>query len=169
MLRLALRAILEDEHYLIAEAANGFEALEQLEEFRPQLILLDQRMPGMSGTEFLTAAKALTDVPALVVTGYDHQGRDDFPGCAEVLTKPVERDELLRQVAWHLVEGRKVVEARSAEIVLAKTASGELPKIKRDGLARCETVGALMACGLFAAVFWLLVEVLTMQRLANQG
>ncbi len=46
-------ASLVDEGYEVAVAANGQSALELARSFRPSLILLDLRMPGMSGEHFL--------------------------------------------------------------------------------------------------------------------
>lgn len=121
-LRFALRAILEGEDYTVAEAEDGHDALARLDEFHPDLVLLDARMPGMGGTEFLAAlATRFAAPPALVVTGYEHKGKADFPGAADVLTKPVERGELLSQVEWHLSEARhKIARARAAEIQSAR-------------------------------------------------
>ena len=54
-LRLLVRATLEDEsgggRYEIIEAADGNEALEMARKERPELILLDIQMPGLSGLE----------------------------------------------------------------------------------------------------------------------
>lgn len=52
-------------------ASNGAEALAQVDEQRPSLILLDLHMPEMSGEEFLAYIRAhpdYNDIPVLVVT-----------------------------------------------------------------------------------------------------
>jgi two-component system, NtrC family, response regulator len=55
--RSALRAILSEEGYEIAEAADGEEALAALADFAPDLVLCDVRMPKMDGLTLLRRAK----------------------------------------------------------------------------------------------------------------
>ncbi len=52
------RLKLEREGFLVETATNGLEGLELAERFKPDLILLDLRMPVMSGDEMLTALRA---------------------------------------------------------------------------------------------------------------
>ena len=52
-IRLALRACLEAEGYLVDEAADGQEGLECIRRHLPQLIILDLSMPRMSGLAML--------------------------------------------------------------------------------------------------------------------
>jgi len=59
--------------YNIFTASSGEEALSRIEkgEFTPQIMIVDQRMPGMSGTEFLGITHANDpDVVSIVITGY---------------------------------------------------------------------------------------------------
>ncbi|NLC56772.1 MAG: PAS domain S-box protein [Armatimonadetes bacterium] len=59
--------------YDVRAAASGEEALQVLQEFRPDLMLVDIGLPGMDGIEFLRRARALrwvANVPAFAVTGY---------------------------------------------------------------------------------------------------
>lgn len=65
----------------IAVASNGREGLERLEEFNPDLVLLDLMMPKMDGFQFIRAVRAhpdYVDLPILVITGKrlsDHEAR----------------------------------------------------------------------------------------------
>jgi two-component system response regulator VicR len=55
----------------VATAASGAEALEIVPIFRPDVILVDMVMPGMSGVEFLDALRrAGVTVPVILVTGH---------------------------------------------------------------------------------------------------
>ncbi len=66
-------------------AATGEQALAAARERRPDLVLLDRNMPGMSGDEVLSAMRAeslLANVPVLILSG-----------------EPIERDELRRMGA----------------------------------------------------------------------
>src|SRR5205814_5652535 len=55
--RAALRTILSEEGYEIAEAADGEEGLARLQEWEPDLVLADVRMPRMDGLSLLRKAK----------------------------------------------------------------------------------------------------------------
>jgi len=83
---------------VIAEAANATEALEVLEEARPQIILTDIQMPYLDGIDF--AGKVLEldpDVRIIVLTGYDefdYARRSIQVGVADFLLKPVNPKEL---------------------------------------------------------------------------
>lgn len=67
----ALQRVLADEGYRVLTAASAREGFELLAKNPVQVILSDQRMPGMSGTEFLSCVKALyPDTVRMVLTGY---------------------------------------------------------------------------------------------------
>ena len=75
--------VLRDDGYLVREATNGAEALEQLRGARPDLIVLDLMMPVMDGWQFVEACRdegCCRDVP-IVVTSASH----DLPRTAERL------------------------------------------------------------------------------------
>jgi CheY-like chemotaxis protein len=82
---------------------------------RPDLITLDLMMPGMTGWDALKALKdddALRDVPVVVVSIVAGEGRGRLLGAVDLLTKPVERHDLLRVLWRNLVrrgEGRVLV------------------------------------------------------------
>jgi len=57
---------------VIGAAWNGREAFALIEERRPQVVLLDLRMPGMNGIETLHALRSMTDAPrVLVLTNFE--------------------------------------------------------------------------------------------------
>ena len=72
-IRYLLRSILERGGHEVAEAGNGAEALESARKRRPDLILLDLKMPVMDGFTCLEQLKAdpgLKDIPVVVVTAW---------------------------------------------------------------------------------------------------
>lgn len=81
---------------VVAEAGNGREALEQAQASRPDVVLMDIRMPDMDGIE---AAQHLlkSDTPPAVIfcTAYDEHALQAFKVHAvDYLLKPVSRDDL---------------------------------------------------------------------------
>jgi CheY-like chemotaxis protein len=101
----SLKALLELEGCEVATARHGREALEFLEQRRPDMVLLDLMMPVMDGRQFLQALQqrqerdpSLASLPVTVVTALDQTGDLKMRyGCA-VMRKPIDPDELLRAV-----------------------------------------------------------------------
>ena len=58
---------LEMEQYRVIEASNGLEALDQLREHLPDLVVLDVMMPEMDGFETLRAIREVSTVPAIML------------------------------------------------------------------------------------------------------
>src|ERR1700689_5442762 len=65
--RSALNEILHDEGFATETAADGFKALGKLEEFHPDVILTDLKMPGLDGIAFMEKAKAAAPGAVFVV------------------------------------------------------------------------------------------------------
>ena len=78
---------------IVAEAANGVEAVELGEKLRPDIAFLDIRMPGLSGIE---AARRLYERSHIVfATAYDQYALDAFEqGALDYLLKPVSAERL---------------------------------------------------------------------------
>src|SRR5437667_4490246 len=100
-IRDVVRMNLELEHYRVIEASNGLEALEQLRENLPDLIVLDVMMPEMDGFETLRAIREVSTVPVIMLTVRQNEqdrirgldlGADDY------LAKPVSPRELLSRI-----------------------------------------------------------------------
>jgi len=99
--RAMLRLLLEDENYRVLEAGDAERALERVESERPDLLLVDLKLPGQSGLDLVRVVRSNSQVPIIVVTAQidTHDvvaalelGADDY------ITKPFVPRELLARV-----------------------------------------------------------------------
>ena len=100
--REGLRAALEMKGYQVEEAANGRDALEQIEKKPPLLVLLDLQMPVMNGRELLQklrAAPGTKDVPVVIISGFGFEWEAELMGAQGYVGKPFEPEELERTIA----------------------------------------------------------------------
>lgn len=83
-------------HEVIAQAANGVQALEQVRVHQPDVVLLDIRMPEMNGIQCAQALQSLEVPPAVIfVTAFDQHAIDAFNTQAiGYLLKPVNQMQL---------------------------------------------------------------------------
>ncbi len=82
---------------IVAECADGLDALESLAAQRPDIVFLDIRMPGLSGLEVARAASEHAHV--VFTTAYDEYAITAFEaGAVDYLLKPIKRDRLVRTV-----------------------------------------------------------------------
>jgi two-component system, cell cycle response regulator len=99
-----LEAKLASEYYDVITAKDGFEALKQVKDHKPDLVLLDVMMPGMDGFEACQKMKAdpeISHIPVVMVTALSEKadrlkgleaGADDF------ITKPINDMALFARV-----------------------------------------------------------------------
>ena len=93
---------LADEGYTVKAAYSGTEALMLLSQIRPDLILLDLMLPGLSGEELLPQ---IGDIPVIVVSARaDVTDKVDLllSGAADYITKPFDMNELLARITVQL-------------------------------------------------------------------
>jgi two-component system LytT family response regulator len=91
-----------NEIQIIAEACNGFEALEMIELQKPDLIFLDIQMPGLDGFELVKKLKILPFI--IFTTAFDQYALKAFEtNTIDYLVKPVEADRLaltVQKLQW---------------------------------------------------------------------
>ena len=100
-IRQGLKSVLEEMKLPItvcAEARNGMEALEKIEQFQPDFILMDICMPKLSGIQFLEELRKLDkNCPVIVISGFNefsYAKQAIKLGVSEYLLKPIAEEEL---------------------------------------------------------------------------
>lgn len=114
LIRLNLRALLEDLGFCVCEAADGCEALTMVEREAPDLILTDLCMPNMNGLALITAlAGHYPDTPVIVVsgTGSISDAMEAVQrGAWDYVTKPVDDQNRFKIVIDRALERSRLVQ-----------------------------------------------------------
>lgn len=133
----ALYRIFRREGYEIQTASSGQEGLEVIKEDKKpfSLIISDQRMPGMTGTQFLEKAKKiLPNAMRILLTGYsDMDAIVDAINRGEIhryLTKPWNDDDLLIQIRHALKQYELIMENKRL-LVLTRKQNIELNELNK--------------------------------------
>jgi DNA-binding NtrC family response regulator len=125
--RESLEAILSDEGYAVTAAADGREALQKAADAKPEVVLTDLKMPGLSGIDVIRALKDGPLPPKVILItahGSVERAREAHKlGAFDYMSKPVVADELLFRV-------ERAVEA----FRLAEKALRLERRLKGDGL-----------------------------------
>jgi DNA-binding NarL/FixJ family response regulator len=159
LVRAGLRALLdaEDDIEVVGEAAHGREAVDVVRSTRPDVVLMDIRMPDMDGleaTRAVTADASLTDTKVVVLTTFD---LDEYVfeamriGASGFLVKDTEPTELLRGVRA-VAAGDALLSPGITRRLISEFASRSRATAPSDDLARLtereREVVALVAEGL---------------------
>ena len=134
---------------VVGEAGHGIAALEAAERLRPDLVLLDIRMPGMDGLEAARHLGTFTPAPALVFcTAYDDHALAAFDANAvDYLLKPIRSERLRAALDRARRFGRETLDAVIAD---------ESPRRERTHL--CARVRGNLVLVAVADVDFLLAE-----------
>ena len=126
----------------IVGALSGKEALEKLKTVRPDLVLLDIMMPGLSGWETLELIRKqddLSNTPVAMLTAKSltpkTAARKDIDELVDYIEKPFTRDSLIKKVNYSIIEDLETIseqKARLRRVVDEETAS------TYEGIARLE-------------------------------
>ena len=104
VVRQGVRAFLEahPEFDVVGEAVNGTEAVKMVEEYVPDVVLMDLIMPGMDGVEATRLIKTVSPRTQIVVLTSYHEDEHIFPalkaGAISYLLKDVKMDELAEAI-----------------------------------------------------------------------
>ncbi|MGM0710516.1 ANTAR domain-containing response regulator [Brevibacillus parabrevis] len=113
IIRMDLREMLENEGYqVVAEAKNGEEAVELAHRHKPDLIIMDVKMPGLNGIKASGIIRTFSDCSILLLTAYSQKELvldARKAGVTAYLVKPVSEDDLIPAVEIALSQKEKVV------------------------------------------------------------
>ncbi|WP_428262376.1 response regulator [Haliangium sp.] len=99
--RQLLRRILESAGYSVVCTGDGEAGVRLARQHKPEVVLLDIKMPGVDGWATLAALKSdarTADIPVIIVSIVDDKERGFVLGASEYLLKPLERSKLLSAV-----------------------------------------------------------------------
>lgn len=159
LVRAGFRALLDAQPDIgvAGEAADGAEALRRVRELRPDVVLMDIRMPlldGLAATRRITGDPELSEVKVVMLTTFE---LDEYvfeairSGASGFLVKDTEPDELLRAVRA-VVEGDALLSPGVTRRLIAEFAARSKEPAAAGGLARLtereREVMALVGIGL---------------------
>lgn len=138
-----LTEVLSREGYTVLRAYSGTEALYLLSENKPDLVLLDLMLPGLSGEEVLPHIK---NIPVIVLSAkIDVQDKINLllGGAADYMTKPFDTKELLARITVQLrkteqqgtINFLSVGDLALDTVSLSLTVQGEIVKLTRTEFA----------------------------------
>ena len=110
MRRVATK-LLERHNYEVITAKDGVDALAQLQDVRPDVMLLDVEMPRMDGFELATHMQnedVFSTIPIIMITsrtGEKHRDRALEIGVTNYMGKPYQEDELIQNIQSALAGG----------------------------------------------------------------
>jgi signal transduction histidine kinase/DNA-binding NarL/FixJ family response regulator len=146
--RVLLRSALEAQGFRVRDAGNGAQAIEQMREARPDLVLMDLRMPVMDGLDAMRAIRKdaeLSAVPVIALSANPSPEKEALAiqaGANRLLPKPVDLAALAAVMAELLSPGNSpavsdepVMVAPPAEVMahlLALARAGNLRAIRKE-------------------------------------
>jgi two-component system, response regulator PdtaR len=122
LIRLDLKEMLEEEGYdVVGEAANGEEAVQLAEELKPDLVILDVKMPVLDGISAAERIVATRVAPVVMLTAFSQRElveRAVDAGAMAYLVKPFAKSDLLPTI--------EVAVSRHAQITALEAEVGDL-------------------------------------------
>jgi DNA-binding response OmpR family regulator len=100
--RHALQLVLEADFREVRVAANGDEALIILELFQADLVVMDWRMPGLSGASLCRRIRGRAHPPPIIVVSSAREAFESAEDIAAALHKPVDPGELQEAIGSRL-------------------------------------------------------------------
>ncbi|MEF1254655.1 MULTISPECIES: response regulator [unclassified Vibrio] len=152
-----LDSFLRLEGYRVRTAKDGHEALESIEKEKPELLLLDIMMPGMSGYQVCETVRKKYDhaaLPVIMLTALnqtDDRIRGFNAGANDYLSKPFNKQELAARIVAHLTASKaelRRLENQQLQLELKHRAMVEASLLETQGrlLEQLETAPEAIIC-----------------------
>jgi len=157
----------QEDFYVAGEAASGQDVIRQIQELKPDVVLLDLEMPGIDGAEVIRQIRAAgNNVPVIIFTAFDTDERilsGLQAGANGYLLKGAPREELFRAIRL-ANEGGSLLEP-----IVASRLLHHLSMIDAQApLSRAESRLNRPLTGRESEVLRLLAQGLTNQEIAEQ-
>ena len=118
--RELITLVLSQAGYDVDEAEDGFAALTKVSHVRPDAVVTDLRMPGMSGVDLLQRIRRIHgDVPVIIATGletWDLCTAAESYGAVSCMIKPLDLDELVWTIEMALACRQSAAQVTGAAI-----------------------------------------------------
>ena len=152
LVRMGITRMLADipDIRVVGEAGSGESALALARELKPDVVLMDLRMPGIGGLE--ATRKLLRQQPDIRVVAVTICDEDPFPsrllqaGAAGYLTKGACLDEMVKAIR-HVMSGQRYLSTEIAQHLALKPFDSEADRSPFDQLSEREMQIALMIVG----------------------
>ncbi len=152
LVRMGITRMLADipDIRVVGEASSGESALALARELKPDVVLMDLRMPGIGGLE--ATRKLLRQQPDIKVVAVTICDEDPFPsrllqaGAAGYLTKGACLDEMVKAIR-HVMSGQRYLSTEIAQHLALKPFDSEADRSPFDQLSEREMQIALMIVG----------------------
>ncbi len=142
--RNLLQRVLKEAGYDVVTAANGQEALNKVSELRPKALLLDIKMPGMSGMEVLQQIAAKwPEVCVVMATAVgDTQTAIDAMkmGAYDYITKPFNQDDLVMKVRRAIEKRELLLDNERHRLDLEKRVGKQAQQLQQHFAELVETL-----------------------------
>ncbi len=136
-IRDSLRMILEYEHYEFVGASNGPDGISLVQRDRPEVVMLDIKMPGMDGLEVLRKLRALDDtLPVVMISGHGTMATAVEAiklGAVDFLEKPLSSERVIVTLANALKQQELGRENRELKLAMESKYEiiGDSPALRR--------------------------------------
>ena len=144
-----LREVLVQEGYSVLRAYSGTEALYLLSQNKPDLVLLDLMLPGLSGEEVLPH---IENIPVIVLSAkVDVQDKVNLllGGAADYMTKPFDTKELLARITVQLRKAEQHGETKSLSVGDFSDSTGAACEADPNGVCHLKTADGKSQTGNF--------------------